>query len=605
MHRMPFGAELTADGAVRFRLWAPDARTVEVVLLEGETHSYAAMPAQGDGWFELTTPLAGAGSLYLYRIDERALVPDPASRSNPQDVHGPSAVVDPTAFDWNDAAWRGRPWHEAVICEIHVGAFCAEGTFAGVAERLDRLAEVGITALELMPVADFPGKRSWGYDGVLQFAPESGYGSPADLKRLVAAAHQRGLMVFLDVVYNHFGPDGNYLHLYASRFFSDRHRTPWGPAPDFDGAASRTVRDFFIHNALYWLEEFHLDGLRFDAVHAVRDATTPDIFAEIATRVQDGPGRDRDIHLVLENVRNEAHRLAQLPHERGRCVAQLNDDVHHCLHVLLTREDDGHYQDYAERPLELLGRALAEGFAYQGEASRYRDAPRGTPSAHLPPTCFVAFLQNHDQIGNSARGERLISIAQTQALRACMAIILLAPAPPLLFMGEEWGAREPFAFFCDFPPPLAQAVREGRLREFARFARFRSAAARNLIPDPGAAQTFAAAVLDWEQLTAPEHAAWRDYTTTLLRVRAHEIVPRLAGARSGTFAVSQPGLLCVAWRLGDDSLLQLTFNAGESPRQVRRTRAETVLYETESAAGLVLEPWNVRWTLAPPDRQAS
>ncbi len=600
-HRMPFGAELTPDGAVRFRLWAPNASAVELVLLQGDAHRFLAMQPQAGGWFELTTHAALVGSHYFYRIDARVLVPDPASRSNPHDVHGPSCVVDPAAFDWHDEGWRGRPWYEAVISEVHVGAFSAQGSFAGVERRLDLLAEVGLTAIELMPCADFPGRRNWGYDGVLQFAPDATYGTPEDFKRLVVAAHERGLMVLLDVVYNHFGPDGNYLHVYAQPFFSQRHQTPWGAAIDFDGAASRTVRDFFIHNALYWLEEYHLDGLRFDAVHAVHDESSPDIFTEIAARVRAGPGRDRAVHLLLENVRNEAHRLAHQPGESGRFEAQLNDDVHHCLHVLLTGEGDGHYQDYADRPLALLGRALAQGFAYQGEASRYRDGrTRGEPSAHLPPTAFVSFLQNHDQLGNRAHGERLTVLAGSHALRACMAIILLAPAPPLLFMGEEWGALEAFAFFCDFDPPLAEAVREGRKRELARFERFREAAARDTMPDPCAPATFAAAVLDWNRLTTPEHAAWRDYCRTLLRIRANEIVPRLPGARSGKFATPDGGVLCVEWRLGDGSLLRLKANVGESQRHTPQTRDERVLFATPGAKGADLQSWGVRWTLASP-----
>src|SRR5579872_6769263 len=467
---MPFGAELRDDG-VRFRLWAPAAQRVELVLADAGARALD-MPGCGGGWFELVTNAARAGSRYRYRINGELLVPDPASRFNPEDVQGPSMVVDPRAFAWSDADWRGRPWREAVVYELHTGTFSPEGTFAGIASRLDHLVELGITTLELMPIADFPGRRGWGYDGVLPFAPDSAYGTPDMLKALVDAAHRRGLAVMLDVVYNHFGPQGNYLHAYAPQFFTDRHHTPWGRAINFDGIESRTVRDFYIHNACYWLEEFHLDGLRFDAVHAICDDTTPDLLTEIAGTLRRGPGRDRPIYLVLENARNQARYLAAAG-SAERFDAQWNDDEHHCLHVILTAERDGYYQDYAARPHALLCRCLAQGFAYQGERSAHEGAPRGEPSGHLPPTAFVPFLQNHDQIGNRARGERLSAIVESEAaLRAAVAILLLAPSPPLLFMGEEWAASQPFPYFCDFGPELAEKVREGRRREFARFGAF-------------------------------------------------------------------------------------------------------------------------------------
>ncbi len=320
----------------------------------------------------------GPGSCYRFRIDGGLRVSDPASRYNPADVHGPSQVIDPCEFDWEDEGWRGRPWSEAVIYELHVGTFTLAGTFAGVKDRLDYLVDLGVTAIELMPVADFPGARNWGYDGVLPFAPESSYGHPEELKDLVQTAHQKGLMVFLDVVYNHFGPEGNYLHIYTPQFFSKRHSTPWGAAINFDGPGSRVVRDFFIHNALYWLTEYHFDGLRLDAVHAILDGSDPDILLELAEAVHRGPGKERHLHLVLENDQNAAHYF-----DRGY-RAQWNDDIHHALHVLLTGETDGYYQDYADRPVGYIGRCLTEGFAYQGEPSSYRGGvPRGELSRDL------------------------------------------------------------------------------------------------------------------------------------------------------------------------------------------------------------------------------
>src|SRR5215472_4525736 len=325
-HSMPFGAEVLADGSVRFRLWAPSANSVDLCLEDGARGSYPLLPLD-NGWFERISSEAHAGSLYRFQIDHKTEVPDPASRFQPEDVHGPSAVVDPTAVSWNDDNWRGRPWEQAVIYELHVGAFTPEGTFQGVEQKLDYLRDLGVTAVELMPLADFPGRRNWGYDGVLPFAPDSSYGRPDDLKQLIQAAHSRGLMVFLDVVYNHFGPEGNYLHLYAPQFFTDRHHTPWGAAINFDGRDSRPVRDFFIHNALYWLEEYHFDGLRLDAVHAIIDDSEPDILTELAQTVRERFGTDRFVHLVVENVDNNVRYLSRDP---GGAVqlydAQWNDD---------------------------------------------------------------------------------------------------------------------------------------------------------------------------------------------------------------------------------------------------------------------------------------
>ncbi len=340
----------------------------------------------------MSGPEAGIGSRYRFQIEDGLLVPDPASRLQPEGVHGVSVVTDPLAWHWRDGDWTGRPLREAVFYELHVGTFSAAGSYAGVRQRLDYLADLGVTAIELMPVAAFAGCRNWGYDGVLPFAPSSCYGSPDDLKQLVEAAHRKGMMVFLDVVYNHFGPEGNYLHLYASSFFTDRFDTPWGEAIRFSGPLCRWVRRFFIENALYWLEEFHFDGLRLDAVHAIFDDSQPDILEELATAVREGPGKGRQVHLVLENDGNEVRYLAR---EKGRPSfydAQWNDDAHHAMHVLISGETDGYYLDYAENPAARLGRCLAEGFAYQGEESAWRGGRRrGSPSAGLPPIAFVDF----------------------------------------------------------------------------------------------------------------------------------------------------------------------------------------------------------------------
>jgi maltooligosyltrehalose trehalohydrolase len=594
-HAMPFGARLLPDGRVRFRLWAPAARQVDLVL-ESPAGSARIVPLQmgQEGWAELVTGEARVGSAYRFRLDGETLVPDPASRRNPRGVHGPSEVVDPEAFGWTDDDWRAPPWRQAVIYELHVGTFTPEGTFAGVARKLEHLQRLGVTAIELMPVAEFPGSRSWGYDGVLPYAPASAYGSPDDLKSLVCAAHAHGIAVMLDVVYNHFGPEGNFLHLYAPQFFTDRHATPWGAAIDFEAPGNRAVRDFFIHNALYWLEEYHLDGLRLDAVHAIFDAGEPQILTEIARAARAGPGRERPVYLVLENLANEARRLGA-PGAAESFDAQWNDDSHHCLHVLLTGESDGYYEDYEDRPHKLLCRSFAEGFAYQGESSRHLGRPRGESSAHLPPSAFINFLQNHDQVGNRARGERLAQLAPTEALRAAAAVLLLAPSPPMLFMGEEWAAPEPFPYFCDFEPELAAKVREGRGREFAHF--------RGDVPDPGDPATFASAHLEWARLAEPAHARMFDHYRRLLAIRRRDILPLLAKISGGACVAFDPsGAFAVDWRLRDEGVLHLLANLRDASAPVVGRPAGRMIFATHPGirAALTrneLAPWSVTWLL--------
>lgn len=593
---MPFGAALAADGTTRFRLWAPAAREVSVVLGGREKR----LGALDGGWFEAAVADAPAGTRYAFRIDGGACVPDPASRCNPDDVHAPSMVVDPLAFQWRDDLWRGRAWEEAVLYELHIGTFTPEGTFAAAIARLDDLAELGVTALELMPVADFPGRRNWGYDGVLPFAPDASYGAPEDLKRLVEAAHQRGLMVLLDVVYNHFGPEGNYLHLYAPQFFNPAHATPWGAAINFDGEHAPTVREFFVHNALYWIEEYRFDGLRLDAVHAIADRSPRHIVAEIAAAVRTGPGRERQVHLVLENDANEARHLARERSGSPRvATAQWNDDLHHAAHVLATGEADGYYADYADRPLWQLGRCLAEGFAYQGDVSPYRGGRRrGEPSATLPATAFVSFLQTHDQVGNRAFGERIGALAPPAAVDALLACILLAPAPPLLFMGEEFDASSPFLFFCDFGPDLAAAVAAGRREEFRRFARFRDPAARAAIPDPNDPRTFERSKLAWDERARGAHAARLAHCRALLALRREHIVPRLAGLRAGG-AFECHGATCLAarWTLGDGARLHLAANLGDSPATLHAPPGALLYSNAEARPDGLAAPWSVRFGL--------
>jgi maltooligosyltrehalose trehalohydrolase len=591
---MPFGAQITAQG-IRFRLWAPGCEQV-VLCLEGGRHEpRLVMTPLADGWFELTVPQVAPGSRYRFEVNAGLRVPDPASRYNPDDVHGASEVIDPAGFRWQDTAWHGRPWEEAVVYELHVGTFSPEGSFEGVTKRLDYLVELGVTAIELMPVADFPGARNWGYDGVLPFCPDSRYGRPEDLKALVQAAHAKGLMVLLDVVYNHFGPEGNYLYVYAKKFFTESHHTPWGAAINFDGPDSHTVREFFIQNALYWLQEYHFDGLRLDAVHAIVDGSGRHILTELAERVHQSIGPERAVHLILENDANEAHYLG-----RGQYVAQWNDDIHHALHVLLTHETDGYYADYGHGPINHLGRCLAEGFAYQGEASSYRgQARRGEISAHLPPLSFVSFLQCHDQVGNRAFGERITHIAPAAAVRAAAAVYLLAPSIPMLFMGEEFGARSPFQFFCDFGAELREAVTQGRRREFARFARFADPVIQAAIPDPNLEQTFLNSKLDWGSLNDEVQAGWLAYYRELLQLRREFVMPRLQGMGGGAaqFEAFELGGLRVRWRLGDGSALWLLANFSNEGVRTVLPAGERIFNSSASTANGALDPWSVVWII--------
>jgi maltooligosyltrehalose trehalohydrolase len=579
--RLPFGANLMAPGRTLFRIWAPAQRSVALTIAD---RLPLPMRRHDDGWFEAEAD-CGAGARYHYVLQDGTKVPDPAARAQAGDVHRESVVVDPASYRWRHTDWRGRPWREAVIYELHVGLL---GGFAGVARDLPRLAATGFTAIELMPVAEFPGARNWGYDGVLPFAPESSYGSPDELKALIDAAHAHGLMIFLDVVYNHFGPDGNYLHLYAPQMFRDDVVTPWGPALDF---GRKEVRRFFIENALYWLIEYRFDGLRFDAVHAICEPTWLD---EMAAEVRRTVAPGRQVHLVLENDDNIAHHLA------GDFDAQWNDDGHHVLHVLLTGEREGYYADYADAPAARLARCLKDGFIYQGEPSAYRGGKRrGTPSAELPPTAFVLFLQNHDQVGNRALGERLTTLAHTEALEAAIALQLLCPQIPLVFMGEDRASLSPFLFFTDHNPALAEAVREGRRREFARFASFSDPQRLQGIPDPNAPETF-------ERSRCAPHSVDAEKRETLYRrlliLRHGEIVPRLDGARALDANAVGPAAVLARWRMGDGAILVLASNFAAEAATVPPQPQRLLFSASETAARTIqagrLEPYSTIALLA-------
>ena len=545
-----YGSRLLSADRTRFRLWAPDSETVSV---EFEDRDPVEMQPMDDGWFEAEADV-GAGTTYRYRVSPDMTVPDPASDYQQADVHDSSVVVDHGAYPWQNADWMGRPWHEAVIYELHVGAL---GGFNGVTAELPRLAELGITAVELMPIADFAGQRNWGYDGVLPYAPDTAYGTPDELKLLIDTAHGLGLMVMLDVVYNHFGPDGNYLGAYASGFYRHDRSTPWGDAIDF---RREQVQRFFIENAIAWLEDYRFDGLRFDAVHAIGDT---DFLQSMAAEIRGAVAPGRHVHLVLENDENDAALLRTAP-DRPGFDAQWADDLHHCIHVMLTGETEAYYEDYARHPADLLARCLDEGFAFQGQVSEHTGKRRGTPSTHLPPTCFVICLQNHDQIGNRAFGERLGALAQRQALQAATALLLLTPQIPLLFMGQEWSSTAPFLFFADHHDELAEAVRNGRRKEFARFAAFTDPEKRERIPDPNHPDSFESSRPSIAESEDGDPAEWLALYRRLLAVRKAEIVPRVPGTVSTDAVALGKAAVRARWIMGDGTSLSVAVNLGET-----------------------------------------
>jgi maltooligosyltrehalose trehalohydrolase len=583
MNGPQFGVALSADGAT-FRVWAPAAKRVDLLLDKSHT-----LRRGDDGWFSADVAGIKAGTFYKFRIDDEIDVPDPASAFQPQDVSGPSEVIDHGTYQWRARDWRGRPWAETVLIETHVGTFTPEGTYRAMIGRLDHLVATGITALELMPLSDFPGKRNWGYDGVLWYAPDSAYGRPDDLKNLIDEAHLRGLTVFLDVVYNHFGPEGNYLGRYAPSFFTEA-QTPWGSAIDYRVAQ---VRAFAIENALYWLREYRFDGLRLDAVHAISEQGEVSMLHDLSRAVGDlATETGRRIHLVLENDDNRAGLLdADEDPPRGKYRAQWNDDYHHAWHVLLTGEKQAYYSDYAKSPLHDIARSLGSGFVYQGEASAHRGGQlRGEPSGGLAPTAFVNFLQNHDQIGNRALGDRLESLAAEKAVEAALAITLLAPMVPMLFMGEEWGSTAPFPFFCDFQGDLAEAVRKGRRKEFAgAYAKY-----GDEVPDPLDQSTLQSAGLDWDTRDPPKAHQRLTLVQELLSLRRREIVPRLSGARFGDASAEDDGLLTATWRMGDGSVLQLLANLSDREIAGNKRRAIGTNIWGGDLSG-VISPWAVYW----------
>jgi len=585
MNKRQFGATPTAEGT-SFRLWAPAAKRVDLLL----QRPYA-LRRDPDGWFSADIAGVTPGARYKFRIDDEIDVPDPASAFQPDDISGPSEVIDHDSYRWRAADWRGRPWQETVLIEAHVGSFTQQGTYRAMIGKLDHLVATGITALELMPLSDFAGRRNWGYDGVLWYAPDSAYGRPDDLKVLIDEAHLRGLMVFLDVVYNHFGPEGNYLPRYAPGFFTEA-QTPWGSAINYRVAQ---VRAFAIENAVYWLRHYRFDGLRLDAVHAIPEQGETPMLQELSRAVGDlAVETGRHLHLVLENDDNRVSLLDPVQDPpRGRYRAQWNDDYHHAWHVLLTGETQGYYSDYQRSPLRDIARGLGSGFVYQGEASAHRGGQlRGEPSGELGPTAFVNFVQNHDQIGNRALGDRLESLVGPAAMEAALAVTLLAPMLPMLFMGEEWGSKAPFPFFCDFQGDLAEAVRNGRRSEYA----WAYAAYGDEIPDPLQQSTLQSAVLDWDSRDLAPGKQRLALVQELLAIRRQQIVPRLAGACFGSAQAADNGLLTADWRMGDGAILRLTANLS-SGEIAGRPGDGTGAAIWGGEPGDRLPPWSAFWQL--------
>ena len=553
---MPFGATLRAGGGVDFRLWAPAAARCDLAL---GPEAGRVLPAERDaqGWWTCFDPASADGTRYRWRINGTLLVPDPASRSNPDGVHAASGVVDPQAFEWDDT-WAGRPWSEVVLYELHIGAFTREGTFAAAAARLAQLAALGITAIELMPLSAFGGRFGWGYDGVLPYAPHAAYGTPQDLKRLIQQAHRLGIMVFVDVVYNHFGPDGNDLGAYAPAFFSQTHDGPWGAALNFDGPDSPTVRDFFIQNALYWIDEYRIDGLRLDAVHAIVDASEPHLLEELSSRVRQAAG-GRHVHLVTENENNVHQRLAARP-EAGRYDGQWNDDFHHALYVTLTGDTSTYYHDYGAQPVDLLARSLTHGMLFEGSQRKPGGARQrcvAAPPQHLP--AMVNCAHNHDQVGNRAFGERLTRLVPPAAAELATLLALLTPATPLLFFGEETGTETPFLYFADWDGELRDAVREGRKHEFGH-----ATGGGKTLPDPCSADTFRASHPDDLQRDSEAGQRWLRMVNDALAARRAVIVPRQDLLLTGKHRSQRAGAtgIAVRWHYGDGAVLALDLNIG-------------------------------------------
>lgn len=593
-HTMPFGARCCEQGGVDFRLWAPAADIVHLWYAPADETPMRSLPAErnAQGWWEAHAPDATACTRYQWQINGDLRVPDPAARQAPDGPHAASRVTDPKGYAWHKSGWLGRPWKELVFYELHVGTFTPAGTYAAAQAELPRLAELGFTAIELMPLATFGGTWGWGYDGVLPFAPHPAYGTPDELKHFIDAAHALGLCVFIDVVYNHFGPDGNYLSAYAPDFFSQVHQSPWGAAINFDGQASGPVRSFFVHNALYWLTEFQFDGLRLDAVHAIVDASDRHILQDLSEKVRSlAQATGRQIHLVLENEKNQPHWLAPSGTAPGHYDAQWNDDFHHALHVALTGESHNYYEKFAGDPVGLLARTLTEGFAFPGAL------PEGVRPSPVPLASMVNFAGNHDQVGNRAFGERLAALVPEPAAELALLLSLLTPATPMVFMGDEFGATTPFLYFAEWEGELREAVRAGRQREFGHVA-----SDKHPLPDPCAPETRARSRLDWVQCELPAGRARSALVQQALQVRRAHFEPRAHALVAGAHTAERLGArgLRVGWSYGNSGRMWLEVNLGPEPLAETFTPLNGIVifqhrWSDGTASVPAWAPWSARW----------
>jgi len=563
-----WGAEYLGNSEVLFRIWAPD---VERLRLRIAGRNREMLPA-GDGWFTLTTDGLEPGTPYQFVMADGQLMADPASRAQEGGVDGPSLIVDPTAYHWSSRDWKGHAWEEAILYEIHIGTFTKEGTFRAAMSRLEELAVLGVTMLQIMPVNEFPGERGWGYDGVLPYAPHHAYGSPNEMKAFIDAAHRHGLSVLLDVVYNHFGPRGSLFDPYVPSFFDPDRATPWGRAINF---GQRQVRQFFIENALYWLEEYNLDGLRLDAVDQIVDETSNSHFlTELAERVR-GEVTGRRRHLMMEDHRNITGYLER--NRDGEALAYeavWNHDVHHAAHVAATGETVGYVSTFADGPVKHLAKGLAEGFILQGGS--FRGDQKGEPSGHLSPVAFVNFLQNHDQIGNRAEGERLISLTDPQMLWVMTAMLMLSPQIPMLFMGEDYGERQDFRFFSDYFDALARATWDNRINEAANFGGIPAHVLKpEDIADPNDRATFERSKLHWGRSREDKGILFRERMADLIAKRRQFIIPGLNSVppHSGHVLEAEEGVVAIDWRLAD-RVLQLRANLSEDRKSMLPVRGQ-------------------------------
>jgi maltooligosyltrehalose trehalohydrolase len=556
--RLSMGVETQHDGAPHARVWAPGRSSVDLVIAsspQDRARSWRLDPEQ-DGYFSGTIEGLQPGDRYWLRLDGGGLRPDPASRFQPEGPHGPSMVIDPGAFRWTDAAWRGIAPDGQVLYELHPGTFTEEGTWRAAAAELDRLADLGITVIELMPVADFPGRFGWGYDGVSLYAPTRLYGTPDDLRSFVDRAHALGLGVILDVVYNHVGPDGSQLSEFSAEYFTDKYQNDWGPAINFEGPAA--VRDFFVENAGYWISEFHLDGLRLDATQDIKDASPEHVIATIVRRTRDAAA-GRQVFIVAENEPQETS-IVRRPEEGGYGVDALwNDDYHHTAVVALTGKREAYYLDYKGSAQEFISCAKY-GYLYQGQWYEWQKKRRGSPALDLPPYRFVAYLENHDQVANTPFGRRLHQSASAARLRAITALTLLGPATPMLFQGQEFAATSPFLFFADLKPDLRAPVAKGRREFLSQFPSVNDPEVQAALPAPGDAATFLRCKLDPAE--RDRHREWYAFHRDLLHLRRSDPVIRRSGHQRPDGAIVAPEAFVLRYQGGDDGDRLLIVNLG-------------------------------------------